>query len=118
MDGSGFVSEVQSLVVSFNQNVDQQLSRFPHIDTMLKLQGQQVVANVASLNQQSTVGLISADVLPTEAGAAINTLTKGPDLLLADPVQRVRHDHPDVRDQPRRAGQFAQLHGLSAACPE
>ena len=85
VDGDGFVTEVQSLVSSFNQNVDQQLARFPHIDNMLKLQGQQVVANLVSLNQQSTVGLISADVLPTQAGAAINTLTHGPITSLQTP---------------------------------
>src|SRR5271165_4696984 len=88
--GNGFVSEVQSLVASFNQNVDQQLlPHFTHIDNMLKLQGQQVVANLISLNQQSTVGtptLIPIDSLPTQAGAAINTLTRGPIFSLNTPV--------------------------------
>src|SRR5271157_2499174 len=75
--GNVFVSEVQSLVASYNQNVDLQLlPHFTHIDNMLKLQGQQVVANLVSLNQQSTVALISS--LPKQAGAAINTLTGGP----------------------------------------
>src|SRR5208337_7362 len=74
VDGNGFVSEAQSLVVSYNQNVDQQLAHFTHIDNMLKLQGQQVVANLVSLNQQSTVGLISAD-FSSQAGVAINRLT-------------------------------------------
>ncbi len=86
VDGSGFVSEAQSLVASYNQNVDQQLAHFTHINNMLKLQGQQVVANLVSLNQQSTVGLISAAVLPTPAGAAINTLTRGPIYSLNTPV--------------------------------
>ena len=94
VDGNGFVSEVQSLVASFNQNVDQQLlPHFTHIDNMLKLQGQQVVANLVSLNQQSTVnpqgtvvGLTSPDNLPTQAGAAINTLTGGPIYSLNTPV--------------------------------
>src|SRR5271166_3182858 len=92
--GNVFVSEVQSLVTSFNQNVDQQLlPHFTHIDNMLKLQGQQVVANLISLNQQSTVnpqgtvvGLTSPDNLPTQAGAAINTLTSGPIYSLNTPV--------------------------------
>src|SRR5271165_554339 len=60
---------------------------------MLKLQGQQVVANLISLNQQSTVnpqgtvvGLTSPDNLPTQAGAAINTLTSGPIYSLNTPV--------------------------------
>ncbi len=86
VDGSGFVTEVQGVVTSYNQNVDQQLAHFTHIDNMLKLQGQQVVANLVSLNQQTTVGLISADVLPTQAGAAINTLTSGPIYSLNTPV--------------------------------
>ncbi len=86
VDGNGFITEVQSLVKSYNQNVDQQLAHFTHIDNMLKLQGQQVVANLVSLNQQSTVGLISSDSLPTQAGAAINTLTGGPIYSLNTPV--------------------------------
>ena len=90
VDGNGFITEVQSLVTSYNQNVDQQLlPHFTHIDNMLKLQGQQVVANLVSLNQQSTVGtppLISSDSLPTLAGAAINTLTRGPIFSLNTPV--------------------------------
>ena len=87
VDGNGFITEVQSLVASFNQNVDQQLlPHFTHIDNLLKLQGQQVVANLVSLNQQSTVGLISSGSLPTQAGAAINTLTGGPIFSLNTPV--------------------------------
>ena len=89
--GNVFVSEAQSLVASFDQNVDQQLlPHFTHIDNMLKLQGQQVVANLVSLYQQSTVGtpttLILSGYLPLQAGAAINTLTKGPIYSLNTPV--------------------------------
>ncbi len=98
VDGNGFVSEVQSLVANFDQNVDQQLlPHFTHIDNMLKLQGQQVVANLVSLNQQSTVnpqgtvvGLTSPGSLPTQAGAAINTLTSGPIHSLNTPVSAYR----------------------------
>jgi len=86
VDGNGFVTEAQSLVVSYNQNVDQQLAHFTHIDNMLKLQGQQVVANLVSLNQQSTVGLISSGDLPTQAGVAIDRLTGGPIYSLNTPV--------------------------------
>jgi len=87
VDGNGFVSEAQSLVTSYNENVDQQLlPHFTHIDNMLKLQGQQVVANLVSLNQQSTVRLISSTVFLTEAGVAINTLTEGPIYSLNTPV--------------------------------
>jgi len=92
--GNIFVTEVQSLVASYNENVDQQLlPHFTHIDNMLKLEGQQVVANLVALNQQSTVnplgtvvGLTSPDSLPTQAGAAINTLTGGPIHSLDTPV--------------------------------
>ncbi|MGA2705319.1 MAG: IPT/TIG domain-containing protein [Isosphaeraceae bacterium] len=87
VDGNGFVTEAQSLVASYNQNVDQQLlPHFTHIDNMLKLQGQQVVANLVSLNQQSTVKLISSASLLSQAGAAINTLTGGPIYSLNTPV--------------------------------
>jgi len=86
-NGNVFITEVQSLVASYNQNVDLQLlPHFTHIDNMLKLEGQQVVANLVSLNQQSTVGLISSGDLPTQAGAAINTLTGGPIYSLNTPV--------------------------------
>src|SRR5271166_4040611 len=85
--GNVFVSEVQSLVASYNQNVDLQLlPHFTHIDNMLKLQGQQVVANLVSLNEQSTVGLIPSVSLPMQAGPAINTLTRGPIHSLNTPV--------------------------------
>ena len=85
--GDGFITEVQSVVASYNQNVDQQLlPHFTHIDNMLKLQGQQVLANLISLNQQSDVGLTSSTNLPTVAGAAINTLTGGPIYSLNTPV--------------------------------
>src|SRR5271166_2299101 len=85
--GDGFITEVQSVVASYNQNVDQQLlPHFTHIDNMLKLQGQQVLANLISLNQQSDVGLTSSTNLPTVAGAAINTLTSGPIFSLNTPV--------------------------------
>ena len=64
VDGNGFVQEVQSLESSYEQNVDGQLSpEFPHVDEMLKLAGQAIVADVISLNQQNTVGLISNSAL-------------------------------------------------------
>src|SRR5271166_4112764 len=86
--GDEFITEVQSVVASYNQNVDQQLlPHFTHIDNMLKLQGQQVLANLISLNQQSDVGLTSSTNLPTVAGAAINTLTSGPIFSLNTPVR-------------------------------
>jgi hypothetical protein len=87
VDGNGFVTEVQSLVTSYNQNVDQQLlPHFTHIDEMLKLQGQKVVGDVVSLNQQDTVGLLVSGNLPMQAGAAIDSLTGGPIHSLNTPV--------------------------------
>ena len=112
VDGNGFVSEAQSLVASYNQNVDQQLlPHFTHIDNMLKLQGQQVVANLVSLNQQSTVGLISADSFAHAGGGRDQHVDLGADLLVEYPGQRVCHGDPDLRDRSWRAGELAQLHG-------
>jgi hypothetical protein len=87
VDGNGFVQEVQSLETSYEQNLDQQLSpEFPNIDQILKLAGQAVVADVISLNQQSSVGLISSSTLATEATTAINSLTQGPIQSLGTPL--------------------------------
>ena len=86
VDGNGFVQEVQSLETSYEQNLDQQLSpAFPNIDQILKLAGQAVVADVVSLNQQSSVGLISSSTLASEATTAINSLTPGPITSLGTP---------------------------------
>lgn len=74
-----FVTEVQNLVTSYDSNVDTQLlPEFKNCDTILKLQGARVVADVTSINQQNFVGLISDAQLKTESAAAINGLTGGP----------------------------------------
>ena len=79
VDGNGFVQEAQSLAASFDQDVDQQLlPHFVHIDTMLKLQGQMVVSDLISANQQESVGLIDDTGLATAAQTAIASLTAGP----------------------------------------
>ena len=79
VDGNGFVQEVQSLESSYEQNVDGQLSpEFPNVDELLKLAGQAIVADVISLNQQNTVGLISNSALATDAKKAIDSVTAGP----------------------------------------
>ena len=79
VDGNGFVQEVQSLESSYEQNVDSQLSpEFPNVDELLKLAGQAIVADVISLNQQNTVGLISNAALATDAKKAIDSVTAGP----------------------------------------
>jgi len=52
----------------------------------LKLAGQAVVANAVSLNQQSSVGLISSSTLATDATTAINSLTQGPIYSLGTPL--------------------------------
>ena len=86
--GDGFVTESQDLVSSYSQSVDQQLlPRFPHIDQILQLQGQRIVADLVSLNQQETVGIItSTSNLSIAAGGAIAALTDGPILPLETPI--------------------------------
>jgi hypothetical protein len=87
VNGNGFITEVQSLEASYAQNVDQQLSpAFPNIDTLLKMQGQRIVADLVSLNQQSTEGLITSTALATQAQTAIKALTSGPIVTLGTPV--------------------------------
>ncbi len=87
VDGDGFVQEVQSLESSYEQNVDQQLSpEFPNVDNLLKLAGQAIVADVISLNQQNTVGLLMSSDLITEAQTAIDSVTDGPILSLGTPL--------------------------------
>ena len=87
VDGNGFVQEVQSLESSYEQNVVQQLSpEFPHVDEILKLAGQAIVADVIALNQQNTVGLISSSDLITDAQTAIDSVTDGPILSLGTPL--------------------------------
>jgi len=87
VDGDGFVQEVQSLESSYEQNLDQQLSpEFPNVDEILKLAGQAIVADVISLNQQNTVGLISSSDLMTDAQTAIRSVTAGPILSLDTPL--------------------------------
>ena len=87
VDGNGFITEAQSLEASYAQNVDQQLSpAFPNIDTILKLQGQRIVASLVSINQQSSEGLITNTDAATQVQAAINALTGGPITALGTPV--------------------------------
>jgi Bacterial Ig-like domain (group 3) len=79
VDSNGFVAEVQSLAASFQANSDAQLSpAFPNVDALIELQGQRIVADVISLNQQTTVGLLTSAQFTTQAEAAINALTGGP----------------------------------------
>jgi hypothetical protein len=78
VDGDGFVTEVQGMESSYEQDLDQQLANFPNVAEILKLQGQQIVADAVSLNQQNAVGLISNAQLVTEAQAAIASPTNGP----------------------------------------
>ncbi len=79
VNGNGFVSEVESLVVSYYQNVDQQLlPRYKNIDMLLKLQGQRMIAQMSSLNQQNTVGLIDNSTFQSQAAAGIDSLVSGP----------------------------------------
>ncbi len=87
VDGNGFVSEVQSLESSYEQNVNGQLlPEFPNVNTLLVLQGQRIVADESALNQQNTVGLLSNSDFTTEAQTAINSLSAGPLYSLHTPL--------------------------------
>ena len=87
VNGNGFVTEVQSLVSSYASSVDSQLlPEFPNVDTLLQLEGQRIVADETSLNQQEAVGLISSAALATQAQTAIDALTAGPLLSLNTPL--------------------------------
>ena len=85
--GSDFVTEVQDLNTSFAQNVDQQLlPKFPNVNRIIELQGERIVADVQSLNQQNSVGLITGTQLISQSQTAINSLTGGPLLPLGTPL--------------------------------
>ena len=87
VNGNGFVTEVQSLEASYAQYLDQQLlPEFPNVDTLLKLQGERIVADMTSVNQQDSVGLISNSQAVTTAQAGINSLTGGPVFSLGTPL--------------------------------
>jgi hypothetical protein len=77
--GDEFVTEVQRLESSYEQNVNAQLfPEFPNVDRLLILQGQRIVADESSLNQQATVGLLTPSAFVAQAETAINSLTAGP----------------------------------------
>ncbi len=87
VDGNGFVTEVQSVVASYATSVDSALlPEFPNVDTLLQLEGQRIVADETSLNQQEAIGLLSSSDLTSQAGAAINALTAGPLFSLQTPL--------------------------------
>jgi hypothetical protein len=78
VDSSGFAQEVASLVASYQANADQQLAATaPNVDNLIKLQGTRIQADLASLGQQATAGLITTTQLPTSAASAISNLTTG-----------------------------------------
>src|SRR3954470_18321059 len=86
--GDEFVTEVQGLVGSYAQNVNQQLlPHFVNIDQLLLLQGQRIVADAVALNQENFVGLITDATLATEAQTAIHSLTSGPIYSLDTPIR-------------------------------
>jgi hypothetical protein len=87
VNGNGFVTEVQGLVASFAQNVEKQLlPSFPNIDTLLNLQGERIVADETSLNQQKSVGLLISTQFAAQAQTAIKSLTDGPLYSLGTPL--------------------------------
>ncbi len=81
--GDGFITESQSMEASYETYVDVQLAaKFPAIDELLKLQGERVVANLISLNQQESVGLISPAIMVSSSRTVIDSLSKGPILAI------------------------------------
>ena len=71
--------EVQGLEASFESNVATQLgTKFPGTEQLIDLQGQRVVANLISENQQASVGQISPASLSGQFTTTINSLTAGP----------------------------------------
>lgn len=87
VNGNGFIQEVEGLVSSYSQNVDQQLlPRFKNVDTILQLQGQRIVADLVSLNQQETAGLIPSTTQTLSSQGAIGNMTSGPITALNTPL--------------------------------
>ena len=85
--GDGFITEVQSVESSWKQSVDQKfLPHFKPIDDLLTLQGQRIVANLVSLNEQAVVGMYDANAQAMVSGGAINALTSGPIYSVNNPV--------------------------------
>jgi len=83
VNGNGFITESQSLEASFEANVETQLgTKFPNNQELIVLQGQRVVANLISENQQATVGLIPTSSLSGQFLTTINSLTAGPILAI------------------------------------
>lgn len=58
VNGNGFVVEAQILEARYEQDVDQQhLPQSRTVNPILKMEGQRIVADLVSLNQQSAAGL-------------------------------------------------------------
>jgi len=87
VNGNDFVTEVQSMYSSYAQQLNAKLFvEFSNVDTLLLLQGQRIVADETSLNQQNAVNLISNTQFATRAQTAINSLTAGPLYSLHTPL--------------------------------
>jgi hypothetical protein len=85
--GPEFLTEVKSLETSYEENAaDQLLPRFPNVDRLIDLQGQRIVADITSLNQQNVVQLIQTSTFKTDAAAVIESLTGGPIFALHTPA--------------------------------
>ena len=113
--GNGFVQEVQSLESSYSSSLDSQLlPDFPNVDTLLQLQGERIVADVTSLNQQSAVGLITSSEFNTQAQTAIKALTAGPLLSLDTPLSGYAIATQDFETE---LNTLAQSLGSSATTP-
>ncbi len=115
VSGNGFVQDVQSLESSYSSSLDSQLlPEFPNVDTLLQLQGQRIVADVTSLNQQSAVGLITSTDFSTQAQTAIKSLTTGPLFSLDTPLSGYGTATQDFETE---LNALAQSLGSSATTP-
>lgn len=86
IDKPTFATNVNNLVVSYQANVNLQLSpRFPNITQILNAEGTKVESLVAAYETQSTLGLITDAAFKTDVTNAIASLTGGPLLPLHTP---------------------------------
>lgn len=87
VNGDDFISEVQIVQADWKQGIDKKyLPRFRAINDLLTLQGQRIVANLVSLNEQAVAGMYDGNAQAMVSGAAINALTSGPIYSLNNPV--------------------------------
>ncbi len=79
VDASGFQTEVTDLLTSFASATDTALlPSYPNVDAIIKLSGTKIGAELTSIGQQQTVGLIDTTTAESLGQTAIAGLTSGP----------------------------------------